>query len=80
MGRPGAGVVPVHSHAESDFLDDPQIGLGIARWGDGLFAHLHHAVGVAHRACFFWPRRCGQHHIGQPSGFGHENVLHHQMV
>ena len=45
-----------------------------------MFAQLHHAVGVADGTGLLGPGSGGQHYVGQPRGFGHENVLHHHMV
>ena len=73
-------VTPIQTHALSDLLNDPQIGFGLSWWVNGLLAQLHHAVGVADRARLFRPSSSGQHHISQPSSFGHEDVLHHQML
>ena len=75
-----ACVMPVQAHALGDLLDDPQVGFRIARRQHGLAAHLHRAVGVADGAGFLGPGAGGQHHIGQPGGFGQENVLHHQVL
>ncbi len=61
-------------------LDDPQVWPGVARRVDRLLAQLHHAVGVGDRAGLLGPGGGGQHHIGQPGGFGHEDVLHHQVL
>ena len=72
-------VVPVQAHAPGHLLNDPQIGFGLARRLNGLQAQLHHAVSVGHGAGLLGPSGGGQHHVGQPRGFGHENILHHQM-
>ena len=45
-----------------------------------MLAELHHAVSVADGAGFFGPGGGGQHHVGQPGGFGHEDVLHHHVL
>ena len=45
-----------------------------------MFAELHHAVGIADSAVFLGPGGGGQHHVGQPGGLGHKDVLHHQML
>ena len=63
-----------------NLLDDPQVRFGLARWVNGLLAELHHAVGVADRTVLLGPGRGGQNHVGQPSGFGHKDVLHDHML
>ena len=75
-----ARVVPVQTQAFGNLLNDPQIGFGLPRWINRLLAQLHHAVGVAHRPRLFRPSRRGQHHVSQPRGFGHENILNHQVL
>ena len=75
-----AGVMPRQAEAVGQLLKNPQIWLGLAGRRHGLLAHLHHAVGVADGAGFFRPGGGGQHHIGQPRRFSHENVLHHEVV
>ena len=79
VGR-GGPVMPAQPHTMGDSLDDPEIGAGLAGWRDRLLAQLHHAVGIADRAVFLRPGGGRQHHIGEPGGLGHENVLHHQML
>ncbi len=74
-----AGVVPVQPHARGHLLDDPQVGSRIARRVERAPPQLHHAVGVGDGAGLLGPGARGQHHIGQPGGLGHENVLNHQM-
>ncbi len=73
-------VIPVQPHAAGELLDDPQIGSCITGRIDRLPAHLYHAVGVGDGAGLFRPGGGRQHHIGQPGGLGHEDVLHHQML
>ena len=77
--RRGGAIVPIQAHVSCHLLNDPQIRFGLTRRINRLLAQLHHPVGVGHRAGFFGPGGGRQHHIGQPGGFGHENVLHHQM-
>ena len=72
-------VIPGQTYALGQVLQYPQIGAGLAGRVQGLLAQLHHAVGIAHRAGFLRPGGSGQHHIGQPGGFGHENILHYQV-
>ena len=79
IGR-GRAVVPGQPDAIGDRLDDPEIGACVAWRCDGLLAQLHHPVGIADRAVFLWPGGGRQHHIGEPGGLGHEDVLHHQML
>ena len=78
--RRGGAIAPIQAHLYCELLDDPQIRPGFARRRDRLPAHLHHAVGVADGTGLFGPGGGGQHHIGQPGSFGHEDVLHHQML
>ena len=75
-----ARVVPGEAHAPGDVLNDPEVSPGLPRRVNGLLSELHHAVGVAHGAGFFGPGGGGQHHVGQPGGLGHEDVLHHQVL
>ena len=79
VGR-GSPVMPAQPHAIGDRLDDPEIGTGFAGRRDRLLAQLHHAVGIADRAVFLWPGGGRQHHVGEPGGLGHEDVLHHEML
>ena len=73
-------VLPAQTHAFGNLLNDPQIGFGLPGRLHRLTPHLHHAVGIGHSTCFFWPRRRGQYNIGQPRRLGHENILHHQVL
>ncbi len=73
-------VVPVEAHAARDFLDDPQIGLRLARRLQRLAAELHHAVGVGDGAILLRPRSGGQDDVCEIAGFGEEDLLHHQPV
>ena len=73
-------VLPIQAHAFGNLLNDPQIGFGLSRRLNRLSAHLHHAIGVGHGTRFFWPGGSGQHHIGQPCRFCHENILNDQVL
>ena len=73
-------VVPAQTHAPRNLLNDPQVRLGLAGRVNRLFAQLHHAVGVADGAILLGPGRGGQHHIGQPGGLCHKDILHHQVL
>ena len=75
-----ACILPIQTHAFGYLLNDPQVGFGLSGCLHRLPPHLHHAIGVGHRACFFWPCCCRQNHIGQPRRFCHENILHHQVL
>ena len=72
--------MPAQPHAIGDRLDDPEIGAGLARGADCLSAELHHAIGIADRAVLLGPGGGRQHHVGEPGGLGHEDVLNHQML
>ena len=75
-----ARVIPIQPHAFGNLLNDPKVWFCFAWWIDRLFPELHHAIGVADGACFFWPSCCWQDHVGQPCRLGHEDILHHHVL
>src|SRR5699024_6057098 len=68
-------VVPVQTDATGNLLDNPQVLFGFAGRVQRLAAHLYQTVGIGECTIFFHVYGRRQHDIGEPRGFGEENIL-----